>query len=175
MQAQFTFINAAEKGTLTADDIAAAVASGVDVNGTRWGETALRVAVVNQFPVVVAALLAAGADVNAKDAHGGEAVLWCVYNGSVEMLQLLVDSGGSVNAADSSGCTPLAALVLNDGDLAAARLSVLLACPELELDAVFEGNTAEQWALQEGCGHLAAAIATEVCSLTCTADAIPIR
>jgi hypothetical protein len=76
-----------------------------------------------------------------------------------DILQLLINGGGSVNK--SSSYTPLVALVRwNNGD-AAARLQVLLADPDLDLDAKYGWKTAEEWAEFGGCSVLAVAIAEE--------------
>jgi hypothetical protein len=76
-----------------------------------------------------------------------------------DILQLLINGGGSVNKSPSY--TPLVALVRwNNGD-AAARLQVLLADPDLDLDAKYGWKTAEDWAVSEGYPELAAAIAEE--------------
>jgi ankyrin repeat protein len=107
------------------------------------------------------ALLAAGADANVKDDHGWTSVrVGSVYS-TADILQLLIDRGGSVNEPDDLGQTPLIAFVSwNNGD-AAARLALLLARPELDLDAELEGKTAEQWAQERGYSELTAAIADE--------------
>jgi ankyrin repeat protein len=78
-----------------------------------------------------------------------------------EILQLLINAGGSVNEAASYGMTPLIALVRNSADDAAAALGVLLARPELDLDAKWEGKTAKQWAVEKSHPELAAVIGQE--------------
>jgi ankyrin repeat protein len=98
---------------------------------------------------VVVALLAAGADANVKNKFGETAVSWAAYDSTADILQLLIDVGGSVNKPDVDGRPPLITSVrMNLGDLA-ARLCVLM--PELDLDVTYEGKTAEKWAEEDGC------------------------
>ncbi len=72
-----------------------------------------------------------------------------------------------MNEADNDGETPLTGLIAiasvgrADND-AADRLDVLLACDDLDLDATWKGQTAEEWAEEEGDDALAAAIAAQV-------------
>jgi ankyrin repeat protein len=153
------FVDSAFYGTLTLEGITAAVASGIPVNGrNRWGETALHNAVIYRRRELVVALLAAGADANVKD--GASCVWKGAFDSTADILQLLINGGGNVTEQDS-GQTPLIAVVLwNKGD-AAARLQVLLRCPELDLDTKYDGMTADEWAVRKGHSQLAAAIAEE--------------
>ena len=159
-------------GTISPEAVTAAVVSKqVPVNGRSSddGWTALHFAVYRSHPVgVTAALLAAGADANVKDIDGATPVWVGGYSSTVAILQLLIDAGGSVNEANHDGQTPLIALVRNNVGDAAARLGVLLARPNLDLDARFEGKTAEEWAMERGHGALGAAIAAEVCPKSCS-------
>lgn len=53
-------------------------------------------------------LIAAGADVNAKNDRAGWTPLSrAVYNGRVDVARLLIEKGADVNAKDSAGWTPL--------------------------------------------------------------------
>ena len=140
---------AADKGALTAEGIAAAVARGVDVNGLRRGEAALHRAVNGSHREAIAALLAAGADANVTDYAGATPTWRCAASGTADVLQLLIDGGGDVNAADGCGESPLIALVRRGRGDGAARLAMLLSCPGLHLDAMAEGRTAEGWAAEE--------------------------
>jgi ankyrin repeat protein len=109
---------------------------------------------------LVVPLLAAGADPNVKDAWDSTLVWWGAAESTADILQLLIDGGGSVNEPDKFGQTPLIALLRwNYGD--AAALKVLLACPDLDLDAQYNGKMAEEWATAEGKLTLALAIAEE--------------
>jgi hypothetical protein len=141
----------------------AVVAREIPVNGRsrRWGHTALYSAVSCTRRELVVALLAAGANANVKT-YFGATVMWRgAFGSTADILQLLIDSGGDVNEPMNNGDPPLLALVkYNSGD-AAARLEVLLACPELNLDAACDGTSAEEWGVSKGNPELAAAIAEE--------------
>jgi hypothetical protein len=160
--ARYGSFASARDGTLTPHDVSTAVARGIPVNGrhSRNGFTALHWAVRCERRELVVALLAHGVDANVKEAHGQTSVLWAaLYNIPAYILQLMIEGGGSVNEA-CNGWTPLMTLRSTIGD-AAARLQVLLACPELELDAVHNGKTAEENAVSKGDLGIAAAIAEE--------------
>jgi ankyrin repeat protein len=149
-------------GTLTPEGVIASVEKGIPVNGRRSdGYTALHAAVDSERSDLVVALLAAGADANVKNNNGETPVWWGAAYNTADILQLLIDSGGSVNEPDDEGITPLIILVKwSDGD-SADRLHLLLAQPELDLDAKSEGQTAEEWAEEEDHPELAQAIAAE--------------
>jgi ankyrin repeat protein len=159
------FVMSAYKGTLTPERVMTAVMTrGIPVNGQRsWdGYSALHIAVWKKLPELVVALLAAGADANVRNRYGSTSTFRAACSSTVDILQLLIEGGGSLNAADMNGKSPVVALVLsNEGD-AAARLDTLLAHVELDLDVKFEGKTAEEWAVEAGRPKLAAAIAAEV-------------
>jgi ankyrin repeat protein len=162
------FVKSAGKGILTPEGVTTALAAGIPVNGrqSEYGWTALHLAVDMKRRELVAALLAAGADANVKSKYGETSVWWGAVITTADILQLLIDSGGSVNEPMNGGETPLTALVRwSEGE--AAGLGVLLARPELDLDVTYEGKTAEQWAEEEGYSDYAAAIAEEVCLAGC--------
>jgi ankyrin repeat protein len=156
--------SAACNGTLTPEGVFALVKGGITVNGrnSRWGATALHYAVYDKRRELVVALLAAGADANVRDDGGRTSVWWGAAMPTItaDIMQLLIDGGGSVNKLANDGMTPLIALVSWNGD-AAARLRVLLARPELDLDATFKGKTADRWAEEKGHPDLAQAIGEE--------------
>lgn len=52
-------------------------------------------------------LLAAGADVNARDKYGRTALYWPVCFGRIGCMRLLIEAGADVNNRDSDGWTPL--------------------------------------------------------------------
>jgi hypothetical protein len=54
---------------------------------------------------IVHAFLAKGAQVNARDHHGGPALHWAVGGGKPEIVKLLLDQGADVTARDSQGQT----------------------------------------------------------------------
>jgi hypothetical protein len=113
---------------------------------------------------LVVALLAAGADASIAGNFGDTPVLWATpVAGTADILQLLIDGGGSVNKAADDGETPMISLVrFHDGKDAAAALGVMLACGDLDLDAKYEGKTAQQWARYRARFTIGAAIAAEV-------------
>ncbi len=157
------FVASAEHGALTSKGVTAAVARGVLINQrhSRTGRTALLESVIKKRREVVEALLAAGADANVTNNNGATSVLLSAWISSADIVQLLLTSKGSINEPDIYGQTPLIALVrYNYGD-AAARLKVLLACPQLDLDASYDGKTAEEWATDAGRSELAVVIAEE--------------
>jgi ankyrin repeat protein len=157
------FVLSASNFTLTIEGVTAAVTRGIPVNGSHSsdGWTALHYAVHHQRRKLVVALLAAGADANVKDNYGRTSVWRGALQSTAEILQLLIDGGSSVNESDNYGLTPLIVLARSNNGDAAARLQVLLACPELNLDARYGGITAEEWAASKGDLELAVAIAEE--------------
>ena len=56
---------------------------------------------------VAAALIAANADLNARDPDGKTALHWAVPQKQNELLELLINAGADVNARDNQGRTPL--------------------------------------------------------------------
>jgi hypothetical protein len=170
------FVASAEAGTLTPGVIATSLASGefpIDGRHSCSGWTALHAAVVNARQEVVAALLSAGANPEVASSHGRACVWLAACISTAETLQLLIDGGGSVNTTDNDGEPPLIALVRYDvGDLR-GRLDVLLSRPELDVDAEFEGKSAEQWAVDRSNEDVAEVIAEEVlfpvyeCAVSC--------
>jgi ankyrin repeat protein len=159
------FVVSAGNGKLTPEGVMTAVVTkGIPVNGRRsaWGWTALHWAVYFERRKLVVALLAAGGDANAKD-NDAMTPMWSAAAGfsNADILRLLIDGGGSVNEADIVGRTPLISLVRNNRGNAAARLQLLLRCPELDLDTKYNGMTAEEWAVSKGRSQPAVAIAEE--------------
>jgi hypothetical protein len=155
------FVDSAWDGTLKVPTAVVTRRSFVNGRHSRSGFTALQYAVLCKRPKVVVALLAAGGDANVRNRCGETSVLWGAYNSTIHILQLLMDGGGSVNNVDKFGQTPLITLVRCNKGEAAARLEVLLACPELDLNAEYDGKTAEQWAIYTRCDQLAVPIAAE--------------
>jgi hypothetical protein len=158
------FIQSAYNDTLLPEGVATAVLErGIPVNGrhSHHGATALHWAVHRRQREVVVALLAAGADANVKDKSGWTSVWWAADDSTAEIMQMLLDSGGNVREPDNDGETPLIALVRNRRGDAAARLGVLLARHELDLDAKYYGKTAEEWAVDCGYPELEAPMTEE--------------
>src|SRR5579871_5185174 len=79
-----------------------------DVNAFRKGsEPALAWAADFGPPIVVKALLARGARVNARDRQGCTALHYAAWNGRVKNVQLLLAAGADVNVKENDGYMPL--------------------------------------------------------------------
>jgi ankyrin repeat protein len=71
---------------------------------------------------VVKLLLARGADVNAKEARGGQsALMWAVAENHPDIVRALVEGGADVRARSSGGFTPLL-FAAQQGDVDSARI-----------------------------------------------------
>ncbi len=90
-------------GTETPKAVMEAVASGIPVNGRYHynNRSALDVATFNKRGDVIVALLAFGADANATNKVDGETSMY--YCDSADILQLLINGGGSVNDINNDG------------------------------------------------------------------------
>lgn len=111
----------------------------------------------------VGALMAVGANPNATNDEGYTPVFCCAFTGNADTLHALLDGGGNVNESSNTGCTPTIALIMSHGcgGDAVARLCVMLARPELHLDAKYTGLTAEQLAMKLHVATFATAIINE--------------
>ena len=81
------------------------IAAGTDINEYN-GATPLILAIVNRSQKVVEALIAGGADVNARNEGGAAALHWAVHYKKV-FAELLIAEGADVNAMSNKGQTPL--------------------------------------------------------------------
>jgi ankyrin repeat protein len=123
---------------------------------SKTGGTALHGAVSRQNRDLVAALLAYGAKCMANR-HGETPVYLTCFRGTADMLRLLIDGGGCVNQVTCASESPLIALIREfEGD--EEQLSVLLAHPDIDLDAKHYAKTAWQWAMLKVWKHKLAAI-----------------
>lgn len=75
---------------------------------TGLGSTPLHLAATNPDVSAVKALLAAGADVNAKDMDGNTPLHMAAYTNRIEAAKVLLEAGADVNAESSGGRTPIA-------------------------------------------------------------------
>ena len=75
---------------------------------TGLGSTPLHLAATNPDVTAVKVLLAAGADVNAKDMDGHTPLHMAAYTNRIEAAKVLLEAGADVNAESSGGRTPLA-------------------------------------------------------------------
>ena len=135
--------------------VIAAVAAGASVNekgkdpfAPSWPP--LAAAVCSHRHDVVVWLLSHGADPN------GDGVMWHgARYGTADILQLLVDAGGDVNA-DGKGA-PLLFWALRA--CVEAKVRVLLAAPSLDLTVTSRGTTPEDFARRYGTPDMAGMIA----------------
>ena len=75
---------------------------------TGLGSTPLHMAATNPDISALQALLAAGADVNAKDMDGNTPLHMAAYSNKFEQTKLLLEAGADVNAISTGGRTPVA-------------------------------------------------------------------
>ena len=137
------------------DDVTAAVAAGVNLNaqcGT-LGLTAVHVAVELANAAVLDALVASGASIDALDNYGSTPLWYAAFHGTAEMVRHVIALGADVNLCGSDAGSPIMALLSQcHGRDAAARLDVLLACPDVDVDAEVDGITTLQFARVHGLG-----------------------
>ena len=88
----------------------------------RHGATPLMYAAAVGSVDAVKALLAAGADVKARNAFDATALMWGITN--PEKVRLLVDAGADVNARSKQGMTALLIAASNGGSIDTIRLLV---------------------------------------------------
>ena len=93
--------------------MASLLASGVPVGIlSPHSETALHVAGIKGDPATVRALLAAGAEVNARNPPGQQRhmtpLMWAAYGGHAEMVELLLAGGADPALKDELGNTAAA-------------------------------------------------------------------
>jgi hypothetical protein len=92
--------------------VRALLAAGHPIGETsRDGETALHVAGIRGDISTVEALIAAGADVNARTPAGATMSMtplhWAIYHGQTEMVRRLLDAGADPAVTNEYGKTPL--------------------------------------------------------------------
>ena len=68
-------------------------------------------------------LIELGADINFKDKHGRNSLVWAVQEGNARIAEYLINNGSDVDTSDNEGLTPLHYTSLN-GDLAIADLLI---------------------------------------------------
>jgi ankyrin repeat protein len=84
---------------------------GIHSTFPRGGMTALHFAARQGSADAIAALAAAGVDLDQKDPDGFTAVIFAILNGHYDIAALLIDQGAGVNTTDSSGRGPLFTVV----------------------------------------------------------------
>jgi len=75
---------------------------------TGLGSTPLHLAATNPNVSALKALLAAGANVNAKDDDGNTPLHMAAYTNQIEHAKVLLEAGADVNVVSSGGRTPMA-------------------------------------------------------------------
>ena len=119
------------------------------------GRTALHRAVVRGEAAAVRALLAAGADIEARDSTGETALHEAALVEGPEMVAALVTGGASVNARDRDGATPLHRAAV--GKDRAAAIDALISSGALVDARDDNGETPLHWAAE--CGRSAEVVA----------------
>eukprot|EP00753_Platysulcus_tardus_P002112 PLAT11614.17.p1 GENE.PLAT11614.17~~PLAT11614.17.p1 ORF type:complete len:873 (-),score=344.32 PLAT11614.17:252-2870(-) len=126
------------------------VSDGADVRASdKAGKTALHQA---QSAAVVEALLAAGADLEAKNAPGSTPLMIASVNGRAEPVKALISAGAAVNAVDNEGMTALMEAARN-GHKRVVRLLLVHGAEAGLKDKA--GKSAEQRATESGHGDVA--------------------
>ena len=74
---------------------------------TGLGSTPLHLAATNPDVSALKALLAAGADVNARDVDGNTPLHMAAYTNRTENAKVLLEAGADVNAETTGGRTPI--------------------------------------------------------------------
>ena len=128
---------------------------GADVNawGSEGGQTALTVAVHEDFPEIVALLLENGADPLMVDEAGRTAMLVAALEGRVESMSVLLANGAVTSTTDSQGNT---ALILAAGEGNAEVIKMLLEAGADKATENAEGVTALSAATTNGHKEVAA-------------------
>ncbi|MFI7440130.1 ankyrin repeat domain-containing protein [Nonomuraea indica] len=106
------------------DDVSELLAAGADPDRIAEGEEEglpLCAAAAWDRLEVIRTLLAAGADVNGREAGGWTALLWAAANGHADAARLLVEAGAEVDTANDDGDTPLT-LAARRGALGVVRV-----------------------------------------------------
>jgi ankyrin repeat protein len=129
---QTPLMTAARTGKLAA--VEALLSAGAVVNASQGskGQTALMWAIAQHHPDVIRALVARGADINARTTSGFTPLLFAAREGDLDTATLLLERGVDVNESSQDGITPLLA--------ATARGHVALALSFLARGASPDGN-----------------------------------
>lgn len=91
---------------------------------TGLGSTPLHLAATNPDVTAVKALLAAGANVNAKDAEDNTPLHMAAYTNRIENAKVLLEAGADVNAITTAGRSPMAMARKSRSDELAGLISL---------------------------------------------------
>jgi ankyrin repeat protein len=91
---------------------------------TGLGSTPLHLAATNSDILALKVLLAAGADVNAKDMDGNTPLHMAAYTNRVENAKALLEAGADVNVVSTGGRTPMAMARKSRSDEIAGLISL---------------------------------------------------
>lgn len=167
MQPENTLVGAARTGDTRS--IQTLLAHGADPNQT-WGVngwTPLMHAIHKNQKASVEALLAGGADVNARARKGATALLMAAGYGYADIVQVLLNHGADPYAETSDGNSALAAAVSGVPDIDKFTVghcqietvrALLAKAPDLRLKDNFYGRAARLAASAAGCGDVLALI-----------------
>ena len=109
-------------------------------------------------------LLKLGADVNAKDLNGYNALHLAAFNGHLEQVALLINSGIDVNEQDNQGWTALHFAVLDNN----TQLAKLLIANNIDVNMQDNyGSTALSYAKTKGYTQIASLIKAAISAAAC--------
>ena len=91
---------------------------------TGLGSTPLHLAATNPDVSALKALLAAGANVNAKDDDGNTPLHMAAYTNRIEAAKILLEAGADVNVVSTGGRTPMAMARKSRSDEIAGLISL---------------------------------------------------
>ena len=122
----FELLNRYHKTGYETNEIKSLIEQGADVNAVNKesGETPLMYAcgsydydkLGNGNIELARILISKGAEVNAKDPSGNNALINSALNGNVEIVKLLISKGANVNIQDRNNATPLIATQIALGE-----------------------------------------------------------
>jgi ankyrin repeat protein len=143
------------------DRVLTALAEGIDVNGRDNGNWTALYWVVDMGIVagqrgrIVDALVAAGADIDARDLEGSTPLMIACRAGSGDLVCLFVGAGAAFNACNDKGWTPLMEAACY-GDLQTVML--LLRSGADQSAKTRDGKTALDFARRQGWDAIAAVL-----------------
>ncbi|MET8868492.1 ankyrin repeat domain-containing protein [Nonomuraea sp. NPDC004580] len=138
------------------------LASGADPNRPSEGEDAglpLCAAAAWDRTEVAGALLAAGAEVGAREAGGWTALLWAAANGHANVARVLIEAGAEVDVTNDDGDTPLT-LAARRGALGVVQVLLEAGADHQKYDG--DGDTPLEIALDWVGVHLESALLDQV-------------